>query len=336
MDTGQARGLFDLRRAGRGLAIGDVVIDGIVEQHGVLGNDANGLAQAVLADLADILAVNFDRAAGDVVKAEQQAREGRFTGPRRPDDGHRAAGRHLEGDVFEDWPVGPVMKADVAKDDPPAGHFEGRRRRRVDNLQRLVDQAEHGLHVGQRLFDFAVYEAQEVERQVKLDQVSVDHHEIADGHDPGAHVDGRHDHDDGQANGDNRRLADVQQRERRLVFDRRRFVASQRVVETRRFMTLVAEILHRFEIQQAVDGLGVGGLVRTVHFTSEFQSPFGDQHGVGDVGADCRQGDQRVPDVKQRPQNHRHQNDLDDRRHDVKQHEGQNELDALDAAFNDP
>ena len=77
---------------GAGLAIGDVVFDRVVEQHGVLRDDADGGAQGLLLHVADVLAVDQDAAAGHVVEAEQQARDGGLAGAGRADDGERLAG----------------------------------------------------------------------------------------------------------------------------------------------------------------------------------------------------------------------------------------------------
>ena len=50
-----------------------------------------------LGDIADVLPVDQDAARRHVVEAEEQPRDRRFAGARRPDDGDRMAGRHLEG-----------------------------------------------------------------------------------------------------------------------------------------------------------------------------------------------------------------------------------------------
>ena len=48
VDVRRARRAFDLGAAGAGAAVGDVVFDGVVEEHGVLRHDADRLAQALL------------------------------------------------------------------------------------------------------------------------------------------------------------------------------------------------------------------------------------------------------------------------------------------------
>jgi ATP-binding cassette, subfamily B, heavy metal transporter len=76
----EARSLLHLNIARFPAAIADVVADGVVEQHGVLRHDADGGAQARLRHGPDVLAVDQHAAAGDVVEAEQDARDGGFAG----------------------------------------------------------------------------------------------------------------------------------------------------------------------------------------------------------------------------------------------------------------
>ena len=71
-------GLDDLVLCGIREPIGNVIIDGVVEQHGVLWNYANGLMQAVLSDIPQILPVNDYGAAGYVIKSEQKPADRRL------------------------------------------------------------------------------------------------------------------------------------------------------------------------------------------------------------------------------------------------------------------
>ncbi len=114
--------VVDVRRLGRrldlgarraGAAIGDVVFDRVVEQHRVLRHDADGLAQAGLRDRADVLAVDRDAPAADVVEAVQQPRQRRLAGAGRPDHRHRLAGRDLEAQLVQDRPCRLVGKGHV-------------------------------------------------------------------------------------------------------------------------------------------------------------------------------------------------------------------------------
>ena len=78
-----------------------------------------------------------------------------------------------------------------------------------------------------------------------------------------------HDHDAGEAARDDRRLADVEERQRGLVLDRRRLVAGERVIVALGLVGFVAEILHRLEIEKRIDGPGARLLVAGVHFAAE-------------------------------------------------------------------
>src|SRR5258706_7495878 len=98
------------------LAVGDVVEDGVVEEDGVLRDDADRLAQARLRDIAQVLAVDADGARIDVVEAEQEARDRRLAAARRSDDGDGAAGRDGEGDALEDRPPLVVAEAHILED----------------------------------------------------------------------------------------------------------------------------------------------------------------------------------------------------------------------------
>src|SRR3569832_1527104 len=75
VDVGHLRRADDLVARGVGPRILNVVIERVVEQHRVLRHDADGGAQALLRDVADVLAVDQYPAAVHVIKAEEQARE---------------------------------------------------------------------------------------------------------------------------------------------------------------------------------------------------------------------------------------------------------------------
>ena len=96
VDLGEPGRLLDLLVGRLRAAVADVVADGVVEQHGVLRDHADGAAQRLLGDVADVLAVDGDAPAGDVVEAEEQPRDGRLAGAGRTDDRDRPARRHLE------------------------------------------------------------------------------------------------------------------------------------------------------------------------------------------------------------------------------------------------
>ena len=74
----QAYGLFNIFISGQGIAVTHVLKNAVIEQHGILGHDADGSAQGVLAQLTDILVVDGNVAAVGIVEAEQEFYQGRF------------------------------------------------------------------------------------------------------------------------------------------------------------------------------------------------------------------------------------------------------------------
>ena len=98
VDARQPGGLLDFLAGASGPAVADVVEDRVVEQHGVLRHHADRRAQAVLRDVADVLAVDPYAAARHVVEAEQDARHRRLAGAARADDRHGIARRDAEAD----------------------------------------------------------------------------------------------------------------------------------------------------------------------------------------------------------------------------------------------
>src|SRR5262249_37040186 len=113
----QPRRLLDLLAVGAGAAIGDVVADRVVEEDGVLRHDADGPADAVLRDVPQVLAVDADGTALDVVEAEEKTRDRRLAAAGGADDGESAAGRHAERDAVEDGPPLVIGEAHVVEDD---------------------------------------------------------------------------------------------------------------------------------------------------------------------------------------------------------------------------
>jgi len=168
VDLGQPRRLSHLAVARLGPAIADVVLDRIVEQHGVLRDHADGRAERGLRHVPDVLAVDGHPAAGKLIEAEQDARNGGLTRTRRSDNGHHLPRRHLEAHIFQDRPFGVVGEGDVVEFDLAPLDAERLGARPVDDLRRLVQQREHRLDVDQPLLDLAIDHAHEVERDIEL------------------------------------------------------------------------------------------------------------------------------------------------------------------------
>ncbi len=198
------------------------------------------------------------------------------------------------------------------------------------------EQLEHLLEVGQRLLDVAVDHAEEIQRHVELDEIGVHHHEIADRHRMVGDAAPGEQHDADEAAGDDRALADIEQRQRRLALHRGPLVGAQRFVEALRLVLLVGEVLHRLEIEQAVDRLGVGLGVALVHLAAMLDAPVGDDEGESDVAEDRDERDDGEFEGVEVPQDAADEQDLEQRRNDVEQHEREQELDAADAALDRP
>ena len=150
---------------------------------------------------------------------------------------------------------------------------------------------------------------------------------------PVAHTVRCHQHDQRQSRRDDERLADVQYVQRHLHAYRSPFIPRQSTVVARRLMRLVAEILHRLEVQQAVERLGGGVVVVLVHRAPRPHAPAGEAHGEADI---ADHGDERhrgEPPVEQAPDDRGDQQQLDQCRHHVEHREPQHGLDAGGAAI---
>ena len=76
--------------------------------------------------------------------------------------------------------------------------------------------------------------------------------------------------------------------------------------------------------------------VGLVHPAAELGAPLGDRDGEDDVAGDADEGDERIPAPEQRPQDAADEQDFQQRRQNVEQHEAEEEVDALGAALDRP
>ena len=151
-------------------AVANVVADAVVEQHGILRDDADCGAKAGLGDFGDVLPVDGDPARGRVVEAVEQPGDRRFARARRPDDGAAGARRDDDVEAFEDFAGGLVAELDILEPDFAAADVQRLGAGRVDDFGRRVEKAEHRLHVDQALPDRAIDPAEHVERPEQLHQ----------------------------------------------------------------------------------------------------------------------------------------------------------------------
>ena len=120
-------------------------------------------------------------------------------------------------------------------------------------------QVEHALDIRQRLAQFAIYDAQEIQRHVKLDQQRVHQHQIADAHTPFDDTEGRAPHHGGDGGGDNDLLSEIEDRQGNLGASRGILPLAHGIIVTSRLVAFVAEILDSLIVEKTVDGARVGG-----------------------------------------------------------------------------
>ena len=309
---GPGRGL-DLGLGGTGAAVGDVLGDGVVEEHGVLRHHADRATQGELRDCAHVLAVDRDPAARDLVEAEQEAHQRRLARTGGPDHGDLVAGRDDEAHLVQDRPARVVGKAHRLEADRAALDLQGPCVRRVGDLGLERQEAVDVLEVGQGLAQLAVDHAQEVERHVELEEEGVDQHDVAHAQRSGDDVAGGRDHDRGDPGGDDRGLAHVEEGERLLRLDRRPLVAGERAVEAGALVVLVGEGLDHLVVDQPVDGGGAELVVALVHLAPKARAPVRREDGKAGVGGHGDEGDGGERERVAREQDAQYQDELEDR-----------------------
>ena len=91
----------------RAVAVGDILLDGQVEEHRLLAHDAELSAQPVQVELFDVLAVERDRAARRIVEALDELRDRRLAAARAAHKGHALAVLDVESQRLENLGVRP-------------------------------------------------------------------------------------------------------------------------------------------------------------------------------------------------------------------------------------
>ena len=203
----------------------------------------------------------------------------------------------------------------------------------VLHLGVLLDQPEHALHVSERLLDLAVDHAEKVERNVELDHEGVHQDKVAYRH--RMVDDAKHGapHDQSHSNGDDRALADVEQRERGVALDRGGLPALHALVVAQRLVFLVVEILDGLVVEKTVHRARVRPGVELVHRAPEPGSPLGDRDRERDVEQQRADGYADEPGIVAGDQDSRDEPDLEQRRQDREQGKANERRDAARAAL---
>src|SRR3546814_18252694 len=114
---------------------------------------------------SNVLAGNGDRAVLDIVEAVEKPRNVRFSCSRLPDNGSGLAVRHVKGNTFQDRPVRIIGEMHVPESDRALSRLERSGVRSVLHFRLDLQQVEHLLNIRQALADFAIDEADEIDRK---------------------------------------------------------------------------------------------------------------------------------------------------------------------------
>src|SRR5216684_1088377 len=94
-------GCLDLRLAGSGPRQQQIGAQGVIENIGILGDDADQVAQVAQAVAADVLPVQANDATWWVPEAQREANQCAFAPATGADNRHAAAGAQVEADIAE-------------------------------------------------------------------------------------------------------------------------------------------------------------------------------------------------------------------------------------------
>mmetsp|Transcript_28399 Transcript_28399/g.67582 ORF Transcript_28399/g.67582 Transcript_28399/m.67582 type:complete len:251 (-) Transcript_28399:186-938(-) len=172
VDLGRLGSLFHVVLGGVRAPVRQIVLDGVVEEHRVLGHHSDGLPQRLLLHIPDILPVDSNSPAAvaiEVVEAEEEARYGAFACASLAHERRSGAGRDDEVDVAEDGgPRASVLEIDLVVLDRAPRDLELGCVGEVDDLWIDLEELEHLLHVNEALLDDAPRCAQPVQRRCYL------------------------------------------------------------------------------------------------------------------------------------------------------------------------
>src|SRR6185295_12741006 len=117
---------------------------------GILGDDADRMAQRGQVDVSHVDAVDRDASRGDVVEAWDERGQRRLARPSLADERDRLARRHVELDAVEYGPALEVLEAHVLEPEVAATLRELDRAGPLGDLLRLVHDLEDSLARGGR------------------------------------------------------------------------------------------------------------------------------------------------------------------------------------------
>ena len=155
----------------------------VVEEEGLLGHDRDLVEEGAAFDVAQIDAVDLDRAAGRVVEAQHQIDQRRLARAGSADDGDDLAGRDREVDAREHRLLA-VVEVHVAKADLGRALGHRPRVRPIGDLRLHVEQVEEPRCAAGRLHDARVGRRDRLDRLVDREQDQRELHQRPDRHAP--------------------------------------------------------------------------------------------------------------------------------------------------------
>ena len=120
MGIGIFGGIDNLFSCSAGFPVSDVFVDRAGKEINILLYDPDLTAETLQRYFADIIAVNFYTAAGDIIKPGDQGAESRFSGAGGAYQRYIRAGRHVQTDVVQDTVIilfimeGNIFKRDIS------------------------------------------------------------------------------------------------------------------------------------------------------------------------------------------------------------------------------
>ena len=120
VDVGGFSGLHDLLAGGADAAVGDVVVDGAVEDPGVLQNQRIGAPQRLHGVVLVEHVIHINLPGDGLVKSHQKIDDGRLAGACGTDDGNHFPRFRAEVDIAQDGLFRTVREVDVLQLDVAA------------------------------------------------------------------------------------------------------------------------------------------------------------------------------------------------------------------------
>ena len=290
-------------------------------------------------EVAQADTVETDLAGVRVDQAHGEPHHGGLARAGGANEGDGLAGLGGEGHLSQPRRAGVVAEFHGVERQPPAPAIARRQAHgagRIDDGGNFIPQLEHLFHVDEGLTDFAVGEAEEIERDEQVGENLNGRCYITRTQPAVRGLDAGHDRDDGKADGHDDRLQAVQQDHRGVGFDRRAGVVGERILVGGGRAWFGAEGFDGLVVDQGVDGRARGPGLGLVHLAAMGDSPVRDGEGHDRIEAHGGQGRGREPPVEVGGQNDGRQDQFNGGGAEVEDETAQEEVHRPGAAVDDP